>query len=219
VRAVNGFAGQSGQFGLAGARAKFALYRSPGGQWGPTVRSDRGDSQDVGPGAVDVVALLRDHIPPSQALEAVEAIEAIEMFCRALAFNWVIYGRTRTRERAAAERDLEEAATSGIEVEAVFQKAAALMERGAAIYAFADDETRRQLNVPSSPGSGSTSTAKRSRLRVPGAKLTQLPGISGPWTPRRPYGPAVPRPRPLGRLCAQDKRRTPNALSRSGVRI
>jgi hypothetical protein len=36
------------------------------------------------------------------------------------------------RERAAAERELEEAATSGVEVEALFQKAAALMARGAA---------------------------------------------------------------------------------------
>lgn len=42
--------------------------------------------EDGGPGAADVVALLREHIPPSQANEA------IEMFCRALAFNWVICG-------------------------------------------------------------------------------------------------------------------------------
>ncbi|MDP9094575.1 MAG: type II toxin-antitoxin system HipA family toxin [Actinomycetota bacterium] len=44
------------------------------------------EREDGGLGAVDVVALLREHIPPSQA------IEAIEIFCRALAFNWVIYG-------------------------------------------------------------------------------------------------------------------------------
>ena len=44
------------------------------------------EREDGGPGAADIVALLRDHIPPSQA------VEAIEMFCRALAFNWVIFG-------------------------------------------------------------------------------------------------------------------------------
>jgi serine/threonine-protein kinase HipA len=156
-----------GQFSLAGAQAKFALYRSLNGQWGlPSGRSatthilkppleylahqevnehlclraastlgmrtatsevmtfgaeraivlerydrvrqadgsvtrvhqedicqalgvypDRKyEREDGGPGPVDVVALLREHIPPSQA------IDAIEMFCRALAFNWVIYG-------------------------------------------------------------------------------------------------------------------------------
>jgi serine/threonine-protein kinase HipA len=44
------------------------------------------EREDGGPSAVDVVALLREHIPPSQALAAVET------FCRALAYNWVIYG-------------------------------------------------------------------------------------------------------------------------------
>ena len=156
-----------GQFSLAGAQAKFALYRSPDGRWGlPAGRSatthilkpplehlvnqevnehlclraaDRlglrvahsevmqfGDEraivlerydrvvrddgsvvrvhqedicqalavyparkyerEDGGPGAVTTVDLLRQHIPPSQARLA------IETFCRALAYNWVIYG-------------------------------------------------------------------------------------------------------------------------------
>lgn len=44
------------------------------------------EREDGGPGAREVVTLLREHIPPSQAAGA------IEMFCRALAFNWVIYG-------------------------------------------------------------------------------------------------------------------------------
>lgn len=156
-----------GQFSLAGAQAKFALYRSPEGQWGlPTGRratthilkpplehlahqevnehlclraagrlgmrvarsqimefgSERAivlerydrvvqadgsvvrvhqedvcqalavyparkyEREDGGPGAVKIVDTLRQHIPPSQARTAVET------FCRALAYNWVIYG-------------------------------------------------------------------------------------------------------------------------------
>jgi serine/threonine-protein kinase HipA len=156
-----------GQFSLAGAQAKFALYRSLDGQWGlpagrtatthilkpplaylahqevnehlclraagalgmrsatseviefgdePAIVLERHDRlrrddgsvvrvhqedfcqalgvypdrkyerEDGGPGAVDIVALLREHIPPSQAAYA------IEMFCRALAYNWAIYG-------------------------------------------------------------------------------------------------------------------------------
>jgi serine/threonine-protein kinase HipA len=156
-----------GQFSLAGAQAKFALYRSISGQWGqPSGRTatthifkppleylahqevnehlclraagalgmraarsqvmefgeeraivlerydrirqpdgtvtrvhqedicqalavypDRKyEREDGGPGPLDVVSLLREHIPPSQAQDA------IETFCRALAFNWVIFG-------------------------------------------------------------------------------------------------------------------------------
>jgi serine/threonine-protein kinase HipA len=156
-----------GQFSLAGAQAKFALYRGVDGQWGlPSGRSatthilkppleflahqevnehlclraagllgmraavsevvEFGDERaivlerydrlgqadgtvvrvhqedicqalavyparkyeraDGGPGPSAVVALLREHIRPSQAAEA------IEVFCRALAFNWVIFG-------------------------------------------------------------------------------------------------------------------------------
>jgi len=156
-----------GQFSLAGAQAKFALYRSPEGQWGlptggsatthilkppleylahqevnehlclraagrlgmPVARSavmEFGDEraivlerydrvvrpdgsvlrihqedicqalavyparkyerEDGGPGAVQIIDTLRRHIPPSRARLAVEA------FCRALAYNWVIYG-------------------------------------------------------------------------------------------------------------------------------
>ena len=156
-----------GQFSLAGAQAKFALYRSPEGQWGlPTgrratthilkpplehlahqevdehlclraagrlgmrvarsevmefgteraivlerydriVQADgsvvrvhqedvcqalavyparKYEREDGGPGAVRIIDTLRQHIPPSQARPAVET------FCRALAYNWVIYG-------------------------------------------------------------------------------------------------------------------------------
>lgn len=156
-----------GQFSLAGAQAKFALYRSPDGQWGlPTGRSattqilkpplehlahqevnehlclrtaghlgmrvahsevmqfggeraivlERYDRvvrpdgsvlrvhqedvcqalavyparkyerEDGGPGAIKVIATLREHMPPSQSRPA------IETFCRALAYNWVIFG-------------------------------------------------------------------------------------------------------------------------------
>ncbi len=156
-----------GQFSLAGAQAKFALYRSPDGQWGlPTGRSatthilkpplehlvshevnehlclkaagklgirvaqsevlefgderaivlrryDRAyaedgsvrrvhqedicqalavyparkyEREDGGPGAARVIDTLRQHLPPSRSRAA------IETFCRALAYNWVIYG-------------------------------------------------------------------------------------------------------------------------------
>lgn len=156
-----------GQFSLAGAQAKFALHRSPAGQWGvPTgrnatthifkpplehladqevnehlclraagrlgmrvagsevlqfdderaivlqrydrvVRPDgsilrvhqedicqalgvyparKYQREDGGPGAVDIVDTLRQHLPPSQARRAVET------FCRAMAYNWVLYG-------------------------------------------------------------------------------------------------------------------------------
>lgn len=156
-----------GQFSLAGAQAKFALYRSPDGQWGlPTgrsatthilkpplehlahqevnehlclraaeylgirvahsevmqfgderaivverydreVRSDgsvqrvhqedicqalavyparKYEREDGGPGAIKVIATLREHMSPSQSRPAVET------FCRALAYNWVIFG-------------------------------------------------------------------------------------------------------------------------------
>jgi serine/threonine-protein kinase HipA len=44
------------------------------------------EREDGGPGAVEIIGLLREHQRPS------EAREAVEMFCRALAYNWVIYG-------------------------------------------------------------------------------------------------------------------------------
>jgi serine/threonine-protein kinase HipA len=44
------------------------------------------EREDGGPGVVEVVALLRDHLPPSQAASAVE------MVSRAVAYNWVIFG-------------------------------------------------------------------------------------------------------------------------------
>jgi serine/threonine-protein kinase HipA len=44
------------------------------------------EREDGGPGAVAIVDTLRRHISPTQARVA------IEMFCRALAYNWVIYG-------------------------------------------------------------------------------------------------------------------------------
>jgi len=49
----------------------------------PDRKYQRGDG---GPGALRVIDLLRAHQPPSTA----EA--SVETFCRALAFNWVIYG-------------------------------------------------------------------------------------------------------------------------------
>ncbi|MEO9240165.1 MAG: HipA domain-containing protein, partial [Jatrophihabitantaceae bacterium] len=156
-----------GQFSLAGAQAKLALYRSPSGQWGlPSgrratthilkpalehlvdqevnehlclrgaarlgirvahseimqfgderaivlerydrlVREDgsvqrvhqedfcqalavyparKYEREDGGPGAVAIIRTLRQYLPPSQARPATET------FCRALAYNWVIYG-------------------------------------------------------------------------------------------------------------------------------
>lgn len=42
--------------------------------------------EDGGPGAVQVIDTLRQHVPPSAARRAVET------FCRALAYNWVLYG-------------------------------------------------------------------------------------------------------------------------------
>jgi serine/threonine-protein kinase HipA len=49
----------------------------------PARKYERGDG---GPGAVKIIQTLREHQPPQIAAESVE------MFCRALAYNWVIYG-------------------------------------------------------------------------------------------------------------------------------
>jgi serine/threonine-protein kinase HipA len=49
----------------------------------PDRKYERGDG---GPGAARVIALFREHQTPAQAAESVE------IFCRALAFNWAVYG-------------------------------------------------------------------------------------------------------------------------------
>jgi y4mF family transcriptional regulator len=44
------------------------------------------ERDDGGPGASEIIALLREHQTPALADESVET------FCRALAFNWAVYG-------------------------------------------------------------------------------------------------------------------------------
>jgi site-specific DNA recombinase len=123
--------------------------------WPQWVRLDAVDSEEVGEKLhANITSDDRYNLSSirrtSQSLARLdkERLKLVEMaYADAIPMDLLRTEQDRIkRERAAAEKELAEAATSGVEIEAVFQMAASLMQRGAAIYAASDDETRRQLN-------------------------------------------------------------------------